>query len=295
MVDIELAKAFLKEHHVATTSWHTVLNNTTGTRSKAQGGKVVRSLNDHKLFEAQGAGSATPMIRCTLQLPNSFAEDDGKKLEVTGVGANRDEASEDACCGAMVHLLCAEPTNVVLRPTHWTIPIGTLLTQFLERVGQTQPGTPHQPLAVHCRRAAPTAEIEMDDDQKKQAIEEVLRRCLHTHDGEFDPSNISRKRYGLGPDDPPPWVILDASLNPGGLRTFVEEHPEFAYRAHGSKGMIITWAAHDAAGPLCQARLLPHQTPQHSGLQTIPVSVRHSGLAAAARLLPQAMLRHHRT
>ena len=110
MVDLEQAKAFLKAHHVKSITWHHVLNNTTSTRPKTHGGKVVRSVTDHKHFEAQGAGSATPMIRCTLRLPNSFAPDDGKVLEVTGVGTTRDDASEDACCGAMVQLCCAEPT-----------------------------------------------------------------------------------------------------------------------------------------------------------------------------------------
>ena len=85
MMDIELAKAFLKEHHVATTSWHHVLNNMTSTRPNAHGGKVVHSLTDHKQFEAQGASSATPMIRCTIRLPNSFAAGDGKVLEITGL------------------------------------------------------------------------------------------------------------------------------------------------------------------------------------------------------------------
>ena len=86
MMDIELAKAFLKEHHVATTSWHHVLNNTTRARPNAHGGKVVHSLTDHKQFEAQGESSATPMIRCTLRLPNIFAAGDGKVLEITGIG-----------------------------------------------------------------------------------------------------------------------------------------------------------------------------------------------------------------
>ena len=245
MVDLEQAKAFLKAHHVKSITWHHVLNNTTSTRPKAHGGKVVRSVTDHKHFEAQGAGSATPMIRCTLRLPNSFAPDDGKVLEVTGVGTTRDDASEDACCGAMVQLFCAEPTNVVLRPAHWTIPIAMLLTQFLEIFGQTQPGTSHQPLAVHRHHAAPTDKIDMDD-QKKQAIEEVLRRCLNTHDGAFDPSRISRKRYGLEHHDEAPWLILDSLLNKEDLRTFVAQHPEFAYRADGPNGMIITWATHHA-------------------------------------------------
>ena len=177
MVDIELAKAFLKEHHVATTSWHHVLNNTTSTRPNAHGGKVVRSLTDHKQFEAQGAGSATPMIRCTIRLPNSFAPGDGKVLEITGLGKTQDNASEEACCGAMVSLLCAEPTNVVLRPVHWSISTSELLTQFMQRFGQPHLGIPHQPLAVHNSRASPTVTIDMDDQKKKQLKSSFGNAC----------------------------------------------------------------------------------------------------------------------
>ena len=176
MVDIELAKAFLKEHHVATTSWHHVLNNTTSTRPKDHGGKVVRSLTEHKQIEAQGAGSATPMIRCTIRLPNSFAPGDGKVLEITGLGKTQDNASEEACCGAMVSLLCAEPTNVVLRPAHWSISTSELLTQFMQRFGQPHLGIPHQPLAVHNSRASPTVTIDMDD-QKKQLKSSFGNAC----------------------------------------------------------------------------------------------------------------------
>jgi hypothetical protein len=256
MVDVEKAKAFLKEHHVKSVTWHHVLNNTTSTRPKTHGGKVVRSLTDHKHYEAQGAGFATPMMRCTIRLPNSFAPDDRTVFEVTGAGPTRDAASEDACCGAMVQLLCAEPNNVVLRPAHWTIPIGAILTQFLEQFGDLQPGTLHQPLAVHRPRGDPAVKIDMDD-QKKQAVEEILRRCLNTHDGAFDPSVISRKRYGL--EDDAPWVVLDSLLNKGDLRTFVEQHTEFAWRPHGPKGMIITWASDHApaAGASSSGQALP--------------------------------------
>ena len=61
---------------------------------------------------------------------------------------------------------------------------------------------------------------------------------MPTHGGEFDQSKISSKRYGSSTL----WMDLDSLLNKGDLRSFVEQHPEFTYRAHGPKGMIITWA-----------------------------------------------------
>ena len=35
---------------------------------------------------------------------------------------------------------------------------------------------------------------------------------------------------------------LNKLLLPGGLRPFVESHPEFSWTTHGQKGMLITWA-----------------------------------------------------
>ena len=156
MVDLEQAKAFLKAHHVKSITWHHVLDNTTSTRPKAHGGKVVRSVTDHEHFEAQGAGSATPMIRCTLRLPNSFAPDDGKVLEVTGVGTTRDDASEDACCGAMVK--CGVTACSLDHPDRYAI----------DTVSGNCWTTSHQPLAVHRHHAAPTDKIDMDDQKNKQ-------------------------------------------------------------------------------------------------------------------------------
>jgi hypothetical protein len=196
------------------------------------------------------------MIRCTIRLPNSFAAGDGKVLEITGLGKTQENASEDACCGAMVLLLCAEPTNVVLRHAHWSISTSELLAQFMQRFGQPLLGIPHQPLAVHNSRASPTVTIDMDD--QKKTIEEFLRKCLQTHGGEFDPSKISSKRYGSST----PWMVLDSLLNKGDLRSFVEQHPEFTYRAHGPKGMIITWADAHA-----------QDTPSSSSGQALPAPV----------------------
>ena len=119
------------------------------------------------------------MRRCILKLPNSFSKDDGKVLEVDGVGATDDEASEDACCGAMVKLLRAEPGNVVLRPAHWKIPAKELIAELLKITGDDQTGIEHQPLAVRSGRGGPPAETLTEDDKRK-AVDEVIRRSLET-------------------------------------------------------------------------------------------------------------------
>ena len=54
-------------------------------------------------------------------LPNSFEPSDGMRLCVAGTGYTRERASENACRRAMASLLIADPSRVVLRPTHWNI------------------------------------------------------------------------------------------------------------------------------------------------------------------------------
>ena len=104
-------KDFLQEQHVASVKWHLVLNNTMSTKPRSLGGPVVGSVEQCKRYIQQalppqgaGAGVATPMNECLLHLPHSFQPGDGKVVKITGRGVSRSEASEDACCGAMVQL-----------------------------------------------------------------------------------------------------------------------------------------------------------------------------------------------
>ena len=242
MAELAEAKSFLREHHVETVTWHHVLNNTTSTKPKEHGGPVVPAISKLKQFEPYGSGSANPMIRCTLKLPNSFIKDDGKVLEVEGVGATDTEASEDACCGAMVKLLCAEPGNVVLRPGHWKIPAAELIGGLLKITSNDQTGIEHQPLAVRSGRGGPPAETLTGDDNRK-AVDQIIRRCLETHDGYFDPAWISSKRYGVQPGELTPWKKLNSLHGKREISSFVSQHPDFQYRGHGPSGMIISWAA----------------------------------------------------
>ena len=84
-------------------------------------------------------------------------------------------------------------------------------------------------------------------------VEQIVRRCLETHDGAFDPSLISRKKYGTGPNETAPWHQLDSLLDKGKFRNFIEQHRDFQITKSETKSMIVTWA-----------------TPHHSRSQSSP-------------------------
>ena len=51
---------------------------------------------------------------------------------------------------------------------------------------------------------------------------------------------------GRGSEDEPAYKQLNRLLKPNELKTFVEQHPEFAWHPNGKKGMMITWGeGHD--------------------------------------------------
>ena len=144
----ESAKAILGEHHVSTVTWHLTLNNHSSTRPKIHGGKLVRSLTDHKTWTDRGPGSANPRCECTLRLPNSFRPGDGVSLIAVGKGATRDLASEDACHAAMTSLLLTDPSQVVLRGRHWQCSTRELLALLRDVWPRAEGEPPHQPLAA---------------------------------------------------------------------------------------------------------------------------------------------------
>ena len=72
-------------------------------------------------------------------------------------------------------------------------------------------------------------------------VEELLREILNRHDGSFDPSSINHYYMGRKPRDDRAYEELNRLLNPGELKIFVEQHPEFAWEPIGKKGMIIKW------------------------------------------------------
>jgi len=256
MENLEGVKGFLQSQKAADVSWHTVLNNTTTTRPKSRGGPVVSALTKLKHFDMIPAGTegfVTPMHRCVLLLPHSFTAFDDKKVEAIGYGQNAKEASEAACCDALVKLLCAEPYNVVLHRTHWNLPTNALQDEVNRLTNEHQPlvAPPprelgeatihtehiveHQPLVVPPSRP-------LEEASRLSLVGQVVRRCLETHDGKFDPARISSRRYDAQSNEAAPWKVLETALKKGELRGFIEEHPDFQWIPNGPKGMLITWA-----------------------------------------------------
>jgi len=127
--DVTLAavKAYIMEQHTSSITWHLTLNNTISTRPKDHGGPVVPSVSRAKTFTPLGPGSASSGWQCVLRLPHSFASGDGRELVSVGCGTTCDEAFEDACCTAMAKLFRADPSNIVLRPKHWIIPVAAVV------------------------------------------------------------------------------------------------------------------------------------------------------------------------
>ncbi len=127
-------------------------------------------------------------------------------------------------------------------------------------------------------RGGPSGETSTEEGSRK-AVEEDIRRCLETHDGSFDPANVSRKRYGLQPDETPPWEKLNALLGKEQLRDFVTQHSDFRYTQHGPKGMRITWATRHAPGA-------------SAGHQDQALPVQEGGAASSGSTVGQASPTH---
>ena len=231
-VDDEV-QAYLRERKKGSISWHIVLNNHASTRPKHHGGPVVPSITACKTFRTM---SASGDWECWLDLPNSFANGDGLGFHTRGTGGSKDEASEDACLRAVAHLIRAEPSEFLLRPKHWTVSPVELLAHL--------PGADagHQPLPVHIPARLQAAGEEATTPDADARMVALLRKCLHAHGGEFDPSWISSKRMGLQPDEERVYSTFNKLLVPGGMKAFIKSHPEFSWRPKGTKGMLITWA-----------------------------------------------------
>ena len=164
-------------------------------------------------------GSASAAWRCSLDLPHSFTPCDGRRLEATGYGKTKDEASEVACRRVMAVLLMTCPGDVVLRPAHWRISPSSLVE------GLPGTDTVHQALPVH----VPPHSRESGVDAAGMTAAEVNRRCLTAFDGSFDPAHISRKNlstrsreYGMEPV----YSQLNRLLKHVELGTFVDNFTE---------------------------------------------------------------------
>ena len=89
----DTVEAYLVERHIG--SWHTTLDDHASTRPKCHGGPLVTSVTQCKTFGKLAPGSASVERRCFLDLPNSFAPNDGRRLQTMGRGASNNEASEN--------------------------------------------------------------------------------------------------------------------------------------------------------------------------------------------------------
>ena len=102
----------------------------------------------------------------------------------------------------------------------------------------------HVPIRL---REANSAQAEgLSPQEIDEKVAEILRQCLDTHGGQFDPSAISHKTAGLKSEDERLYARLNKLLAPGQLSSFVDKRPEFAWMprnpAQKRPGMIITWA-----------------------------------------------------
>ena len=230
----EDVEAYIALRHVG--KWHDTLNHHASTRPKMHGGPLVRSVTACKWFLRESApGSASAPWCCTLQLPNSFAPNDGLEVVAVGKGASRDEASEHACRQVIAQLLLRDPSRVVLRPKQWKVAPDELLAGMPGASGAPQA------LPVHIRArgaggaagGAGGAALSLAD--KDAQVADVVRACLRKYGGRFNPSHIPGNFF----------LQFDRLLLPGELRPFVERHPEFASAPlpDGRKGYVITWAS----------------------------------------------------
>ena len=205
---IDAVERYLEPHHKG--SWHLTLNNHASTRPKDYGGSLVHSVAACTTFHCS-AGGLLPAWRCSLDLPHSFTPCDGRRVEVTGYGNTRKEAGEAACRRVMAVLLMRSPGDVVLRPLHWWISLDSLVRGLPGTVAE------HQALPVHVPwrlRGDGKEEDRLPEAEVKERVASLLRLCLRTHGGSFDPAHISRSALGQKRDEEPVYSQLNKLLKP---------------------------------------------------------------------------------
>ena len=240
---VSRVEEYITDCHAGRVSWHVILNNNSSTRSKAQGGPAVPSVSKCKSCVKMESDTGSARYRCRLVLPHSFVWGDCLRIETEGWGDSANDASESACRQAVAVLLTYDARKFVLRPNHWKISTDQLV-QGLPGVQSVQHALPLHQLATS-QQAGSLAQTLTPEEVKNQ-VASLIRRCLKAYNGEFDPAFISRRRLGQFGGEEPVYSQLNKLLLRGELRSFIENHGEFSWRSHGSKGMIITWAHDDA-------------------------------------------------
>ena len=218
-----------KQRHI---SWRTVLNNHTSARPNAYGGgKLCDSVEACKTFDTFGS-----MHSCRIILPNSYAPEDGKVVEVESIAPEKHEAEEDAECATFA-VLCSDSahlSDVIFRPAHWNVPIDDLIYDIARIIEDPLSRLWRQPLAAHQGAAASGAMVagglqNVPVANLEQAAD-LIRLCLRAHDGcfDFDPSKIDHKKIEqmAGPHESA-RAHLAALLPKESLRQFIEQSQEF--------------------------------------------------------------------
>ena len=152
-------------------------------------------------------------------MPNSFTPTDAREVLANGYGASKEAASEEACLTAFATLLCRELSQVVLRPPHWQISLDDLMAEvngILLREGQALP--------VHERRMLGGATGDAMGAAARDAEgSRLLRSCLDTHGGSFNPAAICHRSLGKEmAKRPRVHQELGGLLHKGGLKRFID-------------------------------------------------------------------------
>ena len=219
VIEQHLRKA--RQPHI---SWHTVLHDHATQRPKAYGGPLCASIKACKKWTQVGS-----MHSCRIVLPNSYAPDDGKVVEAEASAPDKHTAGEDAACAAFA-LLCADKDglpNVIFRHAHWNAPTEALIREIGRIV---DPSATFEPHAVRQRAAASGAMVVYRiPEANLQRAADLIRLCLRAHDGSSAPSKVDHKTFVqvAGRQEKKVYAQLAGLLPLGGLRQFIEQHPEF--------------------------------------------------------------------
>jgi hypothetical protein len=124
-------ESLLTNYHSGVVSWHTVLNNTSSTMPKNQGGPFVRTLEEVKSYRMDHGSHY-----CRIDMPCTFALGDGLLFSVESDKMDtRQAANQHACFRAVAHMLAADQwqvkqaadrRHVRLMESHWNISIKDL-------------------------------------------------------------------------------------------------------------------------------------------------------------------------
>ena len=154
------------------TTWHNILNLTTSTRPKVNGGALFRSLTDVTQQAREGK-----QHKCTMTLPCAFEHGDGLGFTVSALANTEREAHQLACRKAFTKLLSLDAGRVVLRRTSWHCTEEDIVQHFAQVLGTDM----HQPLAVpepRASRSAYEAPEAGEEAEREQAIVNLLRECI---------------------------------------------------------------------------------------------------------------------